>query len=108
MTTSPPRFGVLLLHGFTGNPDTMRPLQAPLEALGVQVSLPLLQGHGASSPQALMGVTWADWLADGAKAPARQAAAAGESPRPDPGEPGRSNRAGCQRHKPGQRLPACL
>jgi esterase/lipase len=37
MTTPPPRFGVLLLHGFTGNPETMRPLQAPLEALGLEV-----------------------------------------------------------------------
>ena len=46
MTTPSPRFGVLLLHGFTGNPDTMRPLQAPLEALGVEVSLPQLRGHG--------------------------------------------------------------
>jgi len=68
MTTPPPRCGVLLLHGFTGNPDTMRPLQAPLVALGVEVSLPLLRGHGASSPQALQEVTWADWLADGAAA----------------------------------------
>jgi hypothetical protein len=37
MTTPSPRFGALLLHGFTGNADTMRPLQAPLEALGVEV-----------------------------------------------------------------------
>jgi len=44
MTTPPPRCGVLLLHGFSGNPDTMRPLQAPLEALGMEVSLPLLRG----------------------------------------------------------------
>jgi len=57
MTTPPPRLGVPLLHDFTGNPDTMRLLQAPLEALGVEVSLPLLRGHGASSPQALIGDT---------------------------------------------------
>ena len=57
MTTPPPRLGVLLLHGFSGNPYTMRPLQAPLEALGMEVSLPLLRGHGASSPQALIGDT---------------------------------------------------
>jgi esterase/lipase len=44
MTTQPPRFSVLLLHGFTGNPYTMRPLQAPLEFLGVEVSPPLLRG----------------------------------------------------------------
>ncbi len=68
MTTPPPRCGVLLLHGFTGNPDTMRPLQAPLEALGLEVSLPLPRGHGAPSPQALQGVTWADCLANGAAA----------------------------------------
>jgi carboxylesterase len=46
----------------------MRPLQASLEALGVVVSLPLMRGHGASSPQALQGVTWAGWLADGSAA----------------------------------------
>ena len=57
MTTPPPRCGVLLLHGFTGNPDTMRPLQAPLEALGLEVSLPLPRGHGAPSPQALQGAS---------------------------------------------------
>jgi carboxylesterase len=68
MTTPPRRFGVLLLHGFTGNPDTMRPLKAPREALGVEVSQPLMRGHGAASPQALQGVTWADWLADGSAA----------------------------------------
>ena len=41
-----PRYGALLLHGFTGNPNTMRPFKAPLEALGVQVALSLLRGHG--------------------------------------------------------------
>jgi carboxylesterase len=45
----------------------MRPLQAPLESLGVKVSLPLMRGHGAASPQALQGVTWADCLADCAR-----------------------------------------
>lgn len=58
------RLGALLLHGFTGNPDTIRPLEAPLRALGLPVALPLLRGHGADSPEALRGVTWNDWLSD--------------------------------------------
>lgn len=62
------RYGALLLHGFTGNPDTVRPLEAPLRELGLAVALPALRGHGADSPEALRGVTWGDWLCDAALA----------------------------------------
>jgi carboxylesterase len=64
MSNGHARFGVLLLHGFTGNPDTIRPLVAPLRALDLAVVLPLLRGHGADSPENLRGITWPDWLAD--------------------------------------------
>ncbi len=57
--------GVLLLHGFTGSPASIRSVEAPLRALGLPLALPLLRGHGAGSPEALRGVTWHDWLADG-------------------------------------------
>ena len=34
--------GVLVVHGFTGNPQSMRPLAEALGAAGFTVSLPLL------------------------------------------------------------------
>src|ERR1700681_4223397 len=40
--------GVLVLHGFTGNPQSMRPLAQALAAVGYTVDLPLLPGHGTS------------------------------------------------------------
>ena len=38
--------GVLLLHGFTGSPQTMRPLALRFAEAGHSVELPLLPGHG--------------------------------------------------------------
>ena len=40
------RIGVLVQHGFTGNPQSMRPLAQAFAAAGCTVSLPLLPGHG--------------------------------------------------------------
>lgn len=40
--------GVLLIHGFTGTPDSMRPLANALHAEGFTVSAPLLAGHGTT------------------------------------------------------------
>jgi esterase/lipase len=40
--------GVLLIHGFTGNPMSMRPWGEHLAAEGFAVSCPLLPGHGTS------------------------------------------------------------
>ena len=40
--------GVLVLHGFTGNPQSMRPLAEALAAAGFTVDLPLLPGHGTA------------------------------------------------------------
>lgn len=42
------RTGVLLLHGFTGNPSSMRPWGEALSAEGFAVRGPLLPGHGTS------------------------------------------------------------
>ena len=56
-------YGVLIIHGFTANLNNVRDLAPPLEALGLPVRMPLLHGHGQNSPEALRGVTWADWLA---------------------------------------------
>jgi len=52
--------GVLVLHGFTGNPTSMRPLAERLAAAGFSVSLPRLPGHG-TSVEDMKTTTWNDW-----------------------------------------------
>jgi carboxylesterase len=52
--------GVLVLHGFTGNPQSMRPLAQALAAAGFTVELPLLPGHGTSVDD-MLTTGWADW-----------------------------------------------
>jgi carboxylesterase len=42
------RIGVVLSHGFTGMPGSVRPWAEHLAAAGYSVRLPLLPGHGAS------------------------------------------------------------
>ena len=61
-------FGALVLHGFTATLDSVHALCASLGDLGIPVSVPLLAGHGASSPEALRGVKWEAWLADAEQA----------------------------------------
>jgi carboxylesterase len=54
--------GVLVLHGFTGNPQSMRPLAEALAAVGYTVDLPLLPGHG-TTVEDMVPTRWADWSA---------------------------------------------
>lgn len=54
------RIGVLLSHGFTGSPASVRPWGEYLGAQGYGVVVPLLPGHGTTW-QDLNGHTWADW-----------------------------------------------
>ena len=56
------RIGVLVQHGFTGSPASMRPWAEQLAARGYAVEMPLLPGHGTRW-QDLNKVTWADWVA---------------------------------------------
>ena len=65
-TQSP--LGVLIIHGFTATLESVSALYAPLSELGIPVLMPQLAGHGASSPEALRGVTWEAWLKDADKA----------------------------------------
>lgn len=58
-------FGVLIIHGFTSSLDCVKGLQPPLAALGLPTRMPVLRGHGAATPDALRGVRWQDWVADG-------------------------------------------
>jgi carboxylesterase len=54
--------GVLVVHGFTGSPQTMRGLAEAFGAAGFTVDLPLLPGHGTSLDD-MVGTGWADWSA---------------------------------------------
>lgn len=57
------RTGVLLLHGFTGSPSSMRPWGEYLAAQGFAVQGPRLPGHGTSW-QDCNTTTEQDWLAE--------------------------------------------
>lgn len=65
--TDPRPVGVLLIHGFTGNPDSLRPLGDHLAAAGFRVDLPLLPGHGTTW-QDLNRTEWPDWYAEAERA----------------------------------------
>ncbi|MEO8329964.1 MAG: esterase, partial [Candidatus Nanopelagicales bacterium] len=54
------RVGVLLCHGFTGSPASMRPWADQLAESGLSVELPLLPGHGTTW-QDMQKTTWLDW-----------------------------------------------
>ena len=52
--------GVLVLHGFTGNPCSMRGLAERFAAAGFNVELPRLAGHGTSMED-MLSTRWTDW-----------------------------------------------
>jgi carboxylesterase len=54
--------GVLLCHGFTGSPQSLRPWADHLERNGFQVALPRLPGHGTTW-QEMNQTRWEDWYA---------------------------------------------
>ncbi len=60
------RNGVLVLHGFTGNPASMRSLAEAIANEGYSVELPRLPGHGTSVAD-MMTTTWADWSGEAAR-----------------------------------------
>jgi len=53
--------GVLVLHGFTGNPSSLRSIAEGAARAGYSVELPRLPGHG-TSVQDMITTTWADWV----------------------------------------------
>lgn len=55
--------GVLLCHGFTGTPQSLRPWAEQLAAAGLTVALPRLPGHGTTPAEANM-TSWRDWYAE--------------------------------------------
>jgi carboxylesterase len=59
--------GVLLCHGFTGSPQSLRPWGTYLAAAGLSVLCPRLPGHGTRW-QELNLTGWQDWYAEVAHA----------------------------------------
>jgi carboxylesterase len=52
--------GVLMLHGFTGSPASIKPWALALHERGLSVSVPRLPGHGTHWSD-LNKVSWQDW-----------------------------------------------
>ncbi len=52
--------GLLTLHGFTGNPSSMRGFAEAAGAGGFHVELPRLPGHG-TSVEDMLPTRWSDW-----------------------------------------------
>lgn len=57
------RTGVLVIHGFTGSPASMRPWGQHLGDLGHSVRMPRLPGHGTTW-QEMNRTRWQDWYAE--------------------------------------------
>ena len=55
--------GALCLHGFTGNPSSMRGVAEAFAAAGFAVELPRLPGHG-TTVEDMKATRWADWTAE--------------------------------------------
>lgn len=54
--------GVLVIHGFTGSPQSMRPLAQACADAGHTVEMPRLPGHG-TTVEDMLTTSWSDWSA---------------------------------------------
>jgi len=54
--------GALVIHGFTGTPQSMRSLAQAFATAGFTTELPLLPGHGTAVAD-MIPTTWDDWSA---------------------------------------------
>ena len=55
--------GALVIHGFTGNPGSMRGLAEAFAAAGFHVEMPRLPGHGTHVDD-MVPTRWADWIGE--------------------------------------------
>ena len=55
--------GALCIHGFTGNPGSMRGVAEAFAAAGFHVELPRLPGHGTHVDD-MLPTGWADWTGE--------------------------------------------
>lgn len=56
-------FGALCIHGFTGNPSSMRGVAEAFAAAGHHVELPRLPGHGTAVSD-MIPTRWSHWTAE--------------------------------------------
>ncbi len=77
MTPTAPRGAVVLVHGLSDSPYSMRGLAETFYAQGYYVLVLRLPGHG-TLPSGLVDVTWQDWYAAVVLAARHAAAKAGE------------------------------
>jgi carboxylesterase len=59
--------GVLVIHGFTGNPSSMTPQAHAMAQAGFHVEQPRLPGHGTTVAD-MLTTDWSDWSAGAAAA----------------------------------------
>lgn len=59
--------GVLVVHGFTGNPSSMTPQATAFAAAGLHVEQPRLPGHGTTLAD-MATTDWSDWSGEAAAA----------------------------------------
>src|SRR5262245_43261038 len=52
--------GVLVVHGFTGTPSSVRGIAEAMASTGFDVELPRLPGHG-TTVEDMLSTDWADW-----------------------------------------------
>ncbi len=55
--------GVVVLHGFTGNPSSMRGVAEAMISAGYDVELPRLPGHGTTIED-MLETGWTDWYGE--------------------------------------------
>jgi carboxylesterase len=55
--------GCLVIHGFTGNPSSMRLIAEAMADAGHSVEMPRLPGHG-TTVEDMNTTSWADWTAE--------------------------------------------
>ena len=79
LTAQEPKAGVLLLHGLSDSPYSMRSLAHRLHAHGATVVVPRVPGHG-TAPSGLLKVRWQDMAAAVALAVQHVRAKTGERP----------------------------
>lgn len=65
--------GALVLHGFTGNPSSMRGVATACAGAGLHVEMPRLPGHG-TTVEDMLTTRWADWAGEAEAAYQRLAA----------------------------------
>lgn len=57
------RFGALCIHGFTGNPSSMRGVAETFAGAGHHVEMPRLPGHGTAVSD-MIPTRWSHWTAE--------------------------------------------